>query len=81
MPRAVEAGGAHGGGKEAVIEGDAGGWGKVNGAGREVVVIGGEGEVGSDAAVGEDDGAALQHVEAVGRGRRWRERGRFGEGD
>lgn len=42
---------------------------------REVLVIGREGEVGTDAAVGEDDGAALKHVKSV---RRWRQRAQIG---
>lgn len=35
------------------------------------MVIRREGEVGADTAVGEDNCAALEHVEAVGRRRRW----------
>lgn len=38
---------------------------------REILVIGGKSEVGSDAAVGEDDGSSFEHVEAVGRWRGW----------
>uniref|UniRef100_A0A2P2QRF9 Uncharacterized protein MANES_03G178600 n=1 Tax=Rhizophora mucronata TaxID=61149 RepID=A0A2P2QRF9_RHIMU len=48
---------------------------------RKVLVIGRESEIGSDAAVGKDDGAAVQHVEVVGgRLERWRPRFRKVDG-
>lgn len=37
----------------------------------EILIIRGESEIRSDAAVGEDDGSPFEHVEAVGRRRRW----------
>lgn len=54
---------------------------EVERAGRKVLVIGGKGEVGADAAVGEDDGTSFEHVEAVGRRRGWAERGGVWEGE
>jgi len=54
---------------------------EVERAGRKVLVIRGKGEVGTDAAVGEDDGTAFEHVEAVGGRRGWAERGRIWEGE
>ena len=42
------------------------------------MVIGREGEVGADTAVGEDDGAAFEHVEAIGGRRGSTQRGRGG---
>jgi len=68
----AEAAGAEGR-REAVKE--------VKRAGRKVLVIGGKGEVRADAAIGEDDGTAFKHVEAVGGRRGWAERGGVWEGE
>jgi hypothetical protein len=37
----------------------------------EILVIRGKSEVGSDATISKDDSSTFEHVEAIGRRRRW----------